>query len=276
MKKIHVGKKNNVYQHIEVIKNNRKKRSRDGEFFIEGAKSINNAVENNWSIRSLIYSETEKLSEWGQEILKYKNVEEHIILTPELMRDLSDKNEDYSEILALAYIPDDDLNRIQVKKDTTVIVIDRPSNHGNLGTILRSCEVFNVDGVIISGHAVDLYDVKTIRSSLGTLFNVPVVRVSSYKEVEKWIHEKKSKEPLLQVIGTTSQTELIIDDVDMVRPTILMIGNETRGLSHNYKTMCDVMTRIPMYGKITSYNVACATSMMLYEINRQRRKSEKI
>lgn len=201
MKTIHVSKKNNVYQHIEVIKNNRKKRSRDGEFFIEGAKSINNAVENNWSIKSLISSETEKLSEWGKKILKHGNVGEHIILTPELMRGLSDKDEDHSEILALVYIPDDDLNRIQIKK---------------------------------------------------------------------------SEDSLLQVIGTTSQTELIIDDVDMVRPTVLMIGNETRGLSHNYKMMCDVMTRIPMYGKITSYNVACATSMMLYEINRQRRKHEKI
>lgn len=270
---VKVYSKNNVFQHIEVIKNNRKKRSKNNEFFVEGAKSITNAIDNNWTIKSLIYSTDRKMTGWGEEILMKSNAEKHIELPIELMLELSDKNEDYSEILAVVAIPEDNLDRIKVSRDSMIVVIDRPSNYGNLGTLLRSCEGLDVDGVIISGHAVDLYDVKTIRASLGTLFSIPVVRVESYKQVESWISENKNEYPNLQVVGTTSATEKMIDDADFLNPTVLLIGNETKGLSHRYIEMCDIMVKIPMFGKITSFNVSCAASIMLYEANRQKRKA---
>jgi TrmH family RNA methyltransferase len=64
---------------------------------------------------------------------------------------------------------------------------------------------------------------------------------------------------------------MMVDEADFSRPTALLIGNETLGLSRNYRDLCDVMIKIPMYGRITSFNVACAASMMLYEIDRQKR-----
>ena len=75
-----------------------------------------------------------------------------------------------------------------------------------------------------------------------------------------------SVEPNYQVLA------LIIEDVDLTNPMVILIGNETYGLSNNYKQICDTLARIPMYGKITSFNVSCAASIMLYEIDRQRRK----
>ncbi|MBI9011458.1 MAG: hypothetical protein JEZ08_04450 [Clostridiales bacterium] len=270
-KVIQVFTKNNVYQHIEVLKNNKKKRSKNNEFFVEGAKSISAAIENNWEIVSLIYSNERKLSKWATDMLETSSAPEHIELPYELMVELSDKNDDYSELLAVVKIPEDNLSRIKVKRNSLIVVIDRPSNHGNLGTILRSCEGLAIDGVILSGHAVDLYDVKTIRASLGTLFRVPVVRVDSPKQVGEWLDKTMGEFSDLQIIGSTSATEKMIDDVDFLKPSVLLIGNETSGLSHKFKEMCNVMVKIPMYGKITSFNVACATSMMLYEADRQKR-----
>ncbi|MCK8061287.1 MULTISPECIES: RNA methyltransferase [unclassified Fusibacter] len=268
--KIHT--KNNDYQHIEVIKNNRKKRSKYGEFFVEGAKSINNIVANGWKINAFIYAMEQPLSDWAKDILATSKATIHYELKHELMLDLSDKNEDYSEILALVEIPQDSYDRIPLKKDALIVLFDRPSNHGNLGTLLRSCEGLGVDGVILSGHGVDLYDVKTIRASLGTMFSVPVVRASSFQEVHEWIDNVKEQLQDFQVVGSTSATDMMVDDAIFTHPTMLLVGNETLGLSHNFTELCDVMVKIPMYGRITSFNVACAASMMLYEIDRQRRK----
>lgn len=270
-KLIKIYSMNNVYQHIEVIKNNRKKRHKNQEFFVEGAKSIASAIENDWVIQSLIYSNERKLSEWATGILDTDVAKEHIEMPLDLMTALSDKNEDYSELLAIVKMPEDNLDRIKIKQDSLVVVIDRPSNHGNLGTILRSCEGLAIDGVVISGHAVDLYDVKTIRASLGTLFSVPVVRIESATQLSNWVDELMKEHEDLQIIGSTSATDMMIDDVDFLKPSLLLIGNETNGLSHKFKETCNVMVKIPMYGNITSFNVACATSMMLYEANRQKR-----
>ena len=68
-----------------------------------------------------------------------------------------------SELIAIVSIPDDDISRIRVGDDTLIVVVDRPSSYGNLGTIIRSCDALNVDGIVVTGHAVDIYDTRTIR-----------------------------------------------------------------------------------------------------------------
>jgi hypothetical protein len=94
----------------------------------------------------------------------------------------------------------------------------------------------------------------------------------SYHEVMPWFAQLKTEFPAFQIIGSTSKADHPVEEVDFTRPTALLIGNETFGLSNSYKEMCDDFCRIPMYGQITSFNVSCAASIMLYEIDRQRRK----
>lgn len=269
-KLLRIEKKNNVYQHIDVLKRNRKKRSKYNEFFIEGAKSINNAVKNGWQIETLIYTNQRELSQWAQDILDNSPANVHLEVPLDLMDDLSDK-EETTELLGVAKCQQDDLSRIEVKEDMTVVVFDRPSNYGNLGTLIRTCEALKVDGIIISGHAVDMYDIRTIRASLGTFFSIPIVRVESPEVVEDWFNNIKEKYKNFKIVGSTSKTESSIDEVNLKTGIGLLIGNETSGLSYRYKDMCDELVKIPMYGKITSFNVSCAASIMIYEIDRQRR-----
>lgn len=263
---------NNDFQRFEVIKRNREKRTKYNEFFVEGVKSINYAIENNWNIKSFIYTREKPLSEWANNILNNSKAETHFELPSKLIDKLSDKDEDTSEILAVVAMPSNDLSRIKIKKDMLVVVFDRPSSHGNLGTLIRSCEALKVDGLIVTGHAVDLFDPKTIRASMGTFFAVPTIRLQSHNELIPWFNDIKKQFPNFQVIGSTRKSETIIEDTDLTNPMVLLIGNETYGLSNNYKQICDTLVRIPMYGKITSFNVSCAASIMLYEIDRQRRK----
>ena len=150
------------------------------------------------------------------------------------------------------------------------MVFDRPANPGNLGTVIRSCDALRVDGVIITGHAVDLYDPETIRATAGSFFAVPTVRLPSQNELVPWLEGLRRRLPRLQVVGTSAKAQSPSRSTISRAPTVLLIGNENHGLSENYRALCDAMVTIPMYGSATSLNVACATSILLYEIARQR------
>ncbi|WP_160678220.1 TrmH family RNA methyltransferase [Clostridium sp. C8-1-8] len=262
---------NSDFQRIEVLKRNREKRNKYKEFFVEGVKSINYAIKNNWNIKSFVYSKEKPLSQWAKEILANSKAEIHFELSLKLMHKISEKDEDYSEIIAVVSMASNDLTNIKVNEDMVIAVFDRPSSHGNLGTIIRSCEALKVDALVITGHAVDLYDPKTIRSSMGTFFSVPTIRLESHNELIQWFKNIKDKLPNFKIVGSTAKSNKFVDEVDLTGPMALLIGNETYGLSKAYKDIADDLIKIPMYGEITSFNVACAASIILYEIDRQRR-----
>lgn len=260
---------NNDYQHLEVIKRNREKRHKHQEFFVEGVKSIERVLQNHWEIKSFIYSAKQGLSNWAKDILNNSQAPIHYDLPPELMAKLSDKEES-SEIMATVAMPPNDTTRIQVNRDLLVVVFDRPSSHGNLGTIIRSCDSFRVNGLIMTGHCVDLYDPQTIRASMGSLFSIPVLKLEPV-ELLAWLDCVKQSYPNLRTTGTSAKAERSISGEDFTKPTVLFLGNETEGLSRNYKNSCDTLVTIPIHGSATSLNVACAASICLYEIDRQRR-----
>lgn len=266
---VDVFSENNDFQRFEVLKRNRNRRHRYQEFFVEGVRNINEAINNNWKIRGFLYAKNKSLSNWGQDILANSQAEYHYELHGDLMDKLSDK-EDTSELIAIANMPADNISRIKVNDPALVVVVDRPSNRGNLGTIMRSCDALGVQGIIVVGHAVDIYDPETIRASMGSLFSVPTIRMSSSSAVEQWIHQLKENDHDLQIVGTSAQGEQKLFNTDLSKPTVLLIGNETDGLSYKFKQMCDVTVNIPIVGSASSLNVACATSIMLYEIHRQR------
>ncbi len=268
---IRIYSENNDFQHAEVLRRNREKRQRHREFFVEGVKPIGLCIAQGWSITAFIYSQERKLSNWAQDILETSTAERHLSMPQALMEKLSDKN-DTSELLALVKMPDDDLERIALHRPALVVVLDRPSSPGNLGTILRAADAMRVDGVVITGHAVDLYDPKTIRASVGTLFTTPVVRVESSKVLEPWVTRLKAEQNVT-VVGTSARAPAALCDHDFQRPTLLLFGNETAGLSAHCRSLCDSLVTIPIHGMASSLNVACAASITLYEIDRQRRGS---
>jgi tRNA G18 (ribose-2'-O)-methylase SpoU len=151
-----------------------------------------------------------------------------------------------------------------------VVIFDRPANPGNLGTILRSCDALGADGLIITGHGVDLYDPETVSASVGSLFAVPAVRVASPRELEPWFALVREQIGPFQLVGSSARANQLIFEYDWRPPTLLVIGNETNGLSAYYKERCDAIVTIAQVGAATSLNVASAASILLYEIQRQR------
>ena len=267
-----IANENNAYQLLDTLKRNRKKRVAEGLFFVEGVQAVNFALQYGWQIDTFAYAWDKPLSGWAQDILKNSRAVQHIEMPTQLMAQLSDKEEETSELIAAVKMRDNNLNRIAPRDNPLILVFDRPSSHGNLGTILRSCEALKADGLVITGHAVDLYDPKVIRASMGTFFAVPAVRLPSQNELTAWFSELRQRYPGFQIVGTSSKGTMLLEESELSLPTALLIGNETWGLSAAYKELCDKIARIPMYGNITSFNVSCAASIMLYEADRQRRQ----
>ncbi len=268
MEVIKIGKENARFQILNALKTNREKRNHEG-FLFEGVRNINNAIKYGWTIKAFFFSSQKRVSDWAKSILENIPVETHYDLSLELLNKLSNKEEP-SELLALAEIPKDDLSKIPLKEKPLIIIFDRPSSPGNLGTLIRSCDALGVDGVIITGHAVDLYDPETISATTGSLFALPLIRLPSQKELEPWLNTVKEKYPDLQIVGTDEHGNSTIYEYDFKKPTILLSGNEKWGISAGYKELADTIVKIPIQGSASSLNVAVATSIIIAEVNRQR------
>jgi TrmH family RNA methyltransferase len=216
-----------------------------------------------------MYSVEKPLSRWADNILQNYSADRHYQLNASLMESLSDK-EATSELIALVKMPADDPARIKFNSIPLVLLLDRPANPGNIGTIIRSCDSFKADGLIITGHAADLYDPQTIRASVGTIFSLPVIRMASHNDLLAWVEQLKSDWKDIQIIGSSAKAERLLFDADLKRPLIYLLGNETKGLSENFKKSCDFLVRIPIQGTASSLNLASAAAISLYEIFKQR------
>ena len=271
MGEIKIFNKNNIYQRFEVLKTNRNKRYRYNEFLVEGVRSLNEAVKNGWKIRSFLYDGRE-MSDWAINMLREVPTDANYRLTPELMRELSGK-EDTSELMAVIEMRQDSLEKVPLSDNPFLVLFDRPSNRGNLGTLIRSCDALGADMLILTGHAVDLYDRDVVVSAMGSFFNMPVVRISDNKELFSYVERLKEQYPGFVTIGTTAHKQNPIYGADLTGPLMLMVGNETMGLNKAFKEYCDLLCTIPMAetSYASSFNVSCAASIMMYEVTRQRK-----
>jgi len=153
------------------------------------------------------------------------------------------------------------------------VLFDRPSGKGNLGALLRSCDAFGVNKLYCAGHSVDIYDPEVIASSTGSFFTVPFELLSKADEIDKLIDGLRREHPGLLVAGTSAHAAQSAYDADLGGPLLLLIGNESDGLSWRLKHLADALISIPMspVSYATSLNVSCAATALLYEAFRRRR-----
>lgn len=265
MQKINVGKDNATFQQIFALKENRNKRAQMKLFFVEGVQNIKDALTFGWEIEAFIYSNDTALSSWAKSVLNKANY--NFILTRNLMEKLSDK-EDTSEILAIIKMRE--MKKVSYSKNPIIVLLDRPSKKGNLGTIIRSCDALNVEQIFFSGHGVDIYDHAVVTASMGSFFKLPITFVPSNNDFLEIVKNLKARFPDLSVVATSLQTENRLQDYDFTKPILLLVGNETEGLCKFYNENADTFVKISMRDGIDSLNIACATTACLYEINRQR------
>ncbi len=266
-----VYSQNADYQRFEVLKSNRSKRYHYRQFFVEGVRNINTALQNGWHICSFLYTPDKPLSDWAKGLLSSIHTDVNYELSGPLMAKLSGKS-DTSELMAIAAMRPDTPDQLKLSENPLLMLFDRPSNRGNLGTMIRSCDALGADGLILTGHGVDLYDPEVVGASMGSFFNLPVIRLADNQSLFDYLNALKSRFPTFQTVGTTAHRQHPLYAAPLDGPLLLMVGNETEGLSRTFKESCDLLVTIPMaeQGAASSFNVACAASILLYETVRQR------
>jgi 23S rRNA (uridine2479-2'-O)-methyltransferase len=266
---LRVSSRNARFQEWESLLGNRNKRQRAGEFLVQGVRPISLAARFGWRFRALIYDAERPLSAWAENLLHTVDTV-RVSMAPGLLAELGEKAEGRPELVAVVEMPADDLDRIRAGEDFLGVVLDRPANPGNVGSIIRSADAFGANGVIVTGHAADVYDPRAVRASTGSLFALPVVRSASHRELAAWVAAQRARGCPIMVAGTDEHGDRDVFDVDFTQPTMLLVGNEAAGLSSGWQELCDLMVRIPMTGAASSLNAAAAAATVLYEIARQR------
>jgi TrmH family RNA methyltransferase len=266
---IRVTTRNAAFQQWRSLLTNRTKRGRAGEFVVQGVRPISAAVEQGWTIRVLLHDGRPVPSSWASQLWS-SVAARRVVMAPELMAELGERTEGVPELVAVVEMPPDDLDRIPLNAVPLIAAFDRPASPGNIGTLLRSLDAFGGSALVTTGHAADPYDPKCIRASTGSIFSVPVVRAPSHREVFDWIDTTRSGGTDLIVVGTDEAGEADVADTDLRRASLVVVGNETAGMTEAWRDRCDVLIRIPMGGTASSLNAATAGSIVLYEAMRQR------
>ena len=259
-----VTTRNARFQQWRALLDNRTKRQRLGEFLVHGVRPISAAVEHGWTVRALLGDDRPRRSDWAAGLWSsYDGAlarAERVVLSAELLAELGERDE-APELVAVVEQPPDDPTRLEACG--LVVALDRATSPGNVGTVARSADAFGADALVVTGHAADPYDPRSVRASTGSLFALTVVRVPTPAEV--LAHTAGHR-----VLGLDEAGAVDVRAVDLTGPLVLVVGQETTGLSAGWRGACDDVVSIPMRGGATSLNMAAAASIVLHEALRQR------
>jgi TrmH family RNA methyltransferase len=276
-----VDAENAEFQIIQALKLSRSKRAEKGELFIEGIEAVKMAVKAKLEITRIVISSSRVrnpagstlqpyLSRWAQELIHCNPGARVLEMADSLYEKLCDRSEPL-ELLVTAKTKSLGLEELRLPENPLILLFDRPSDTGNLGSTLRSINALGGDALFILGHGVDPWDSKVIRSSLGAVFFTPIVVLQSNGELSGFIAEQKDRNGL-RVWGTDSKGAVPLGKTAPRRPLLLIIGNEAKGISVALKQFCDEIVSIPLAGDVNSLNAACAAGIFLWEVYRRAMK----
>jgi len=247
----------------------RKYRRREGRFLIEGIRFVEEALDVRAPIDTLVYAPELLVSERAQTLVQRAKGYAHLRLSGDVFGSLSDRDEPQG-IAAVVHIQDRPLSDLTLSHDLFVVVAYHLADPGNLGSIVRTADAAGVTGVVVVEPCVDLYDPRSVRATMGSLFALPIIRLANAVELVSWYARVRAAGYPLLVTASSAHGEKVYSEVDYGRPLALLIGSERQGLPRQACEQADIIVRLPMTGRATSLNVSAAAAALIYEVVRQR------
>lgn len=253
---------------VTALAARKKERDRQGLFIVEGPKMFGEAPAERISRVYLSQSAAAQMKEQYGEKLAGLSCE---MVSDEVFAKMSDTKTPQG-ILCLVRQQQYHIEEIlqdKNKKQPLLIILEDIQDPGNLGTIFRTAEAAGADGVIMSSRTADIYNPKTIRSTMGSVYRIPCLYVEDLSSIIKKVREKGVRVYAAHLGGTASY-----DACCYQKGTAFLIGNEANGLREETAACADTVIHIPMEGQVESLNAAVASSILLFEASRQRRMSK--
>ena len=172
-------------------------------------------------------------------------------------------------VIVIAERPFPTLDQVFARECPLIIGLDRVQDPGNFGTLIRTAEAAGAAGVLAFAGSTDAFAPKTLRSSMGSAFRLPILTEVSGKGAITACRAQG-----LKCVIACGDAEMEHYDYDWRQPTMLVLGNEARGASVELMTACDARVRIPLHEPVESLNVAAAGAAILFEAVRQRKRAK--
>lgn len=242
--------------HNDIIKltgslKDKKNRDENSLFVVEGFKQVSE-IPKSWKIKFVLATE------------KYRDfvADKLYITTEKIFKKISDTKTP-QEILAVVEKKKFDIDDVLTNNGVFVIA-DTLQDPGNMGTIIRTAESFGCKGVFVSKNSVDVYSDKVVRSTMGAIFNIPVIQECDICSLIKKMQQKK-----MNVCAFSLEAKEDLSDFKFKNNTAIIVGNESKGINKDILDIADNKIKIRMTGKSQSLNAAIACSVAIYEISKQ-------
>ena len=251
----------------------RKERDARKLFLVEGFREITRALEKGNFFTQLFYCPSFFLKEGENKIVEtlQKKKVECFECTPSVFQKLSYRDRP-DGLVAVASFFHKELSEAEeyLSKNPFIVIAESIEKPGNLGTILRSCDAAGVDLFILCDPKTDMYNPNVVRASTGTLFTVPIIPATL---TDTWAFLQKHQ---IKVCSATPKAKSFHTETNLQGPIAIVVGSEQYGLTQHWLDESELSVRIPMMGKADSLNVAQATTLLLYEVLRQRNHAASI
>ncbi|MGN0484259.1 MAG: TrmH family RNA methyltransferase [Lachnospiraceae bacterium] len=252
---------NNQMKTIVQLNKKAKTRRQLGVFVVEGIRMFQEAPKD-WVEK--IYVSEHFLSEASHaRLLQGRDYE---VVSDAVFASVSDTQTPQG-ILCLVKMPSYPFEALLAGERTHLLVLEDIQDPGNLGTMFRTGEGAGATGIIMSRNTVDIWNPKTIRSTMGSIYRMPFYISEDLNRTIAQLKETGIHTYAAHLKGTE-----MYDAFDYTTPTAFLIGNEGNGLRAETADLADTYIRIPMEGQVESLNAAIAATLLMYETNRQRRQ----
>ncbi len=255
------SKDNELVKHIKKLKD-KKYRDESNEYIVEGVKLIEEAVKENAKIKKIIVCEdTTRTYEIPTNVMLEIAKYECIYVTDKIFSAITQVTNPQG---IMAIIEKSNPNQEIDYSQDIIVALDDVQDPGNLGTILRTVDSIGLNQIIVSKETADVFNPKVVRSTMGAIFRIKIIEVEDLKQTIK-----EMKKHHFKLMVTSLQTENSIYDIDF-RKKIIVIGNESNGVSKEIQDMADEKAKIPMLGQTESLNASVAAGIVMYEYVRQK------